>query len=251
LPKVEKLTRRALELDGRSAMGHFTRGMILGIRDWNFEGASGELQEAVAADPKFVQGWMGYSRILVARGKLTEAQQALERALRLDPASPLLGADYCQVFYMQSDFARAELECRKVLEREPGFALAGYYLALSLGMMGRTDEAEGVLAKSPIRPGGVEADRAWLRLLRGDRHPAMVVLEDRRRSIREGDMDASAKLLLATILGNRDEALEALEAGISVRAPELLNLAAEPRLEALRSDPRAAAVLRGVGIGAH
>jgi hypothetical protein len=49
-----------------------------------------------------------------------------------------LGARYYQAFYYAREFRRAEAECRKVL---PHFALAEYYLALSLGWLGRTNEA--------------------------------------------------------------------------------------------------------------
>jgi hypothetical protein len=63
-------------------------------------------------------------------------------------------------------------------------------------------------------------------------------------------VNASAKLLLASILGHVDEAYESLEAGVASRAPELLTLHIEPRLDPIRTDPRYDTVLRRIGIPA-
>jgi hypothetical protein len=55
-----------------------------------------------------------------------------------------------------------------------------------------------------------------------------------------------AKLLLAAVLNRQDEAYEAIEAGLARRAPELLTLHVEPRLDSIRKDPRYAAVLERI-----
>jgi hypothetical protein len=62
--------------------------------------------------------------------------------------------------------------------------------------------------------------------------------------MRQGKVDASAKLLLAAILDRNDEAFEALEAGIAHHSPDLLTLHFEPRLDSLRLDPRYSAIVR-------
>jgi hypothetical protein len=94
----------------------------------------------------------------------------------------------------------------------------------------------------------VEADFAWLSALEGERDPALTALETRRELMRRRKVDATAKLLLAAMLGRNDEAFEALEAGLARRAPELLTLQIEPRLDSIRSDSRYPEVVRRIGI---
>lgn len=247
LPRAEQAARKSLELNPASSPAHYATGMIRMFKDWNFRAAEAEFRRALALDPQSVQVRIGLGRLKIATGEIAEARRFTEEALDLDPASPPLGAQYCCVFYYQRDFRRAESECRKVLDREPGYALAHYYLALSLGFLGRIDEANDSLNRSGLMPGVVEADRAWLRLRNGDRRLALEALERRQELIRQRKVDATAKLLLAASLERFDEAFDALETAVSTRAPEVLTLAVEPRLDPIRADPRYAALLRRIG----
>lgn len=248
MPSAEEHARRAMELDPRSSAAQYSHGTVLLLRDWNFKEAEEAFQRSLQLDPASVQTRIGYVRLHTALGRTKAAQQLVEDALRLDPVSPPLGLEYCRAFYHQRDYRRAEAECRKVLDREPGFALAHYYLALSLGFLGQIEEAHRTLDRSGLMPGVVEVDHSWLRALQGDRRPAAAILEQRRQLIQQGKIGGSAKLLLATILDRKDEAFEAIEAGMKERAPELLVLKVEPRLAALRDDPRYPEMLQRLGV---
>lgn len=246
--QADETARRAVELDSASSPAHYAMGRVLLVKDWNFPAAETAFRRSLDRSPDSALPRIGLAQVFSASGRLRDAQTEIETALRLDPASPLLGGLYCQNFFWQRDFARTELECRKVLEREPRFALAHYYVALSLGFQGRHREAEQALADSGIQPGVIEADLAWLKLLRGDSKPAEALLELRRKQIAGGMIDASAKLLLASILGNMDEAMEALETAIRTRAPEVLSVRWDARLVRLQADPRFEATLRRAGL---
>jgi len=228
--------RRALELDPDLAAAHYANGLLNLLHRWHTESAETEFRRALQLEPASVQTRCGYAQLKFATGQVAEAIRLIEEALRLDPASPRMGARYCQALYFARDYRRAEAECRKVLDREPRFAMAQYYLALSLGWLGRTNEARQSL------------DRAWLSLRDGHPRPAWEALERRRELIRRGKLNATANLLLCTMLGRNDEAFEAIEAGISARAIEVLTLNVDPRLASLSTDPRYPAVLRRIGI---
>jgi tetratricopeptide (TPR) repeat protein len=246
--RAEAAAKKALELDHSLATAHYAVASVQLAYRWEFDKAERGFQRALELDPDSVQSRFGYVQLKFATGELPAALRLIEEALRLDPASPLLGARYCQAFYYARDFRRAEAECRKVLDREPGYAPALYYLGLSLGWLGRTEQARESLDRTSFMPGVLEADRAWLSLRDGDRRPALHVLEQRRELIRKGKINASAKLLLCTMLGYNDEAMEAIEAGVASRAVEMLTLNVEPRLDPLRADPRFGEVLRRIGL---
>jgi tetratricopeptide (TPR) repeat protein len=239
-----------VELDARSSAAHFAMATVYLVKDWNFQSAELELRRALELDPESVQARFGYAILKQTLGDPAGALRLIEEALQLDPASPPLGAHYCRLFYFLRDFHRAEAECRKVLDREPGYALAHYYLALALGSLGRIAEANQSLDRSGWMPGVLEADRAWLSLRQGDRRPAAAALEKRRELVRDGKVGASAKILLTAILGRLDEAYDSLEAGLATRAPELLSIHIDPRLDPIRSDPRYIPLLRRIGIPA-
>jgi DNA-binding winged helix-turn-helix (wHTH) protein/tetratricopeptide (TPR) repeat protein len=253
LPEIiapaEQAARRAVAYDPESSVAHYALGSVVMLKDWDFAAAERSHLRSLELSPDSAQTRMSLAWLYSARGRLDRAQQVLEEALRLDPASPALGTVYCQLFYRQRDFHRAEAECRKVLDREPSYALAHYHLGLILGFLDQYDEAERAFRRSGLMPAVVEADLAWLQLRRGNRSPARALLDVRREQVRKGQVDASAKLLLATILDLRDEAFEAIETGIRVHAIEILNLGVEPRLDSLRSDPRFAPVLQRIHPG--
>jgi DNA-binding winged helix-turn-helix (wHTH) protein/Tfp pilus assembly protein PilF len=250
LPRADQSARKAIELDPNLASAHTAMAMVYLLKDWDFEKSERSFRRALALDPESVQVRLAYARLKLTLNQVNGARSLVEDALRLDPASPALGAEYCRVFYYLRDYHRAEAECRKVLDRESGYALAHYYLALSLGGLDRFQEAAASLDRSGLMPGVVDADRAWLDLRQGNPRRALAVLDERRALIRDGTIDASAKLLLACSLTYMDEAFEALEAALAARAPELLTLHIEPRLDCVRGDRRYAGVLQRIGIPA-
>jgi DNA-binding winged helix-turn-helix (wHTH) protein/tetratricopeptide (TPR) repeat protein len=248
--RAEAEARRALQLDPHLATAHYASGLVNLLYRWRFDQAEKEFLRALELDPKSVLSRLGYTQLKFATGEVKEAIRIVEEALQIDPASPLLGARYCQAFYYAREFHRAEAECRKVIDREPRYALAHYYLALSLGWLGQTESARKALDQTDLAPRVLEVDRAWLRFREGDLRPTLQSLQQRRALIAQNKVNASAKLLLSVMLGRMDEAFEALEAGIAHHALELLTIHIDPRLDPLRSDKRYADVLRRAGLNA-
>ena len=247
-PRADAEAKQALELDASLHTAHYATALSKFLYHRRFDEAEKSFLRALELDPASVQSRLGYTHLKFAKGEIGEAIRLTEEALRLDPASPLLGARYCQSFYFARDFHRAEAECRKVLEREPHFTLARYYLGLSLGWQGRTAEARRSFDGINMGPGVIESDEAWLSLREGDRRPANALLDRRRELIRQGKMAPPAKLLLCAILGEVDEAFEAVEASIVLGAFEVLTFKIDPRLDALRNDLRYPEVLRRIGV---
>lgn len=246
--RVVSAAHKAVQLDPRSGTARSAHGLALATVGWRFDEADAELQRAMELEPGSVQTLFSYSVLKLATGRVHEARRLVEEALRLDPASPALGAQYCKVFYYSRDFERAAFECRQVLDREPGYTLAQYYLALSLGFLGRTGEAMQVLNDSRLAPDVVATDRVWISLQGGDRKPAEARLDTLRELVRRGKIDGSSTLLLAAALGYRDEAFEAIDAALESRASELLTLSVDPRLATMRTDPRFEKALRRAGL---
>lgn len=246
--RAEAEAEKALNLDPTLSTAHQADGYVSLLRHWHLGRSEKSFLRALELDPSSVQARLGYTQLKFTTGEVADAVRINEEALQLDPASPILGARYCQAFYYARDFHRAAAECRKVIDREPHYALALYYLALSLGFLGQTAQARQFLVQAEMSPGVLEVDNAWLSLRDGDRRPALAALERRRELVSRGKLNASANLLLLAMLGLMDPAYEALGAALESHAVELLTLHVDPRLDPLRSDKRYPGVLRQAGL---
>lgn len=238
VPQAKHHAEIALQLDASNSYAHTAAGAVHLLESVDLQAAARHFRLALNQEPDSVSIRSVYSHLLLAMGDLDGAHALVEEALRLDPASPSVGTQYGALFYFQRDYKRAAAELGRVLEREPGYALAHYFLALSQGFLGDFDEAERNLKSARLNPDVVRTDRAWLKAMQGDLRPAKELLAERRLMVQDGTLDVSANLLLACTLGEADEAIAAVESAIETRAAEMLTLHAEPRLDFVRSDSR-------------
>lgn len=238
----------AMRLDTNSGYAHLASAVATMLQRGDLRRAEESFQKALLHDGTTIPANYYYSYLKQAQGDSRGAQRLVESAMQMDPVSPALGTQYAVSFYQQRDFERAAAECRRVLDREPHFGLAHYYLALSLGHLGRFAEAEGHLSRSGLRPGVIATDLAWLKARQGDLQPARAALAEQRRLIAAGKVDAGAKVLMTITLGFSDEALAAIEETVAQRSSGMMTLLGEPRLDPLRRDPRFGELLRKAGL---
>lgn len=242
IPEVQSLAKRALHLEEGNALALAASGAALLIKGQDLAQADRYYRRALEREPNSVTIRYGYSYLKLALSDLDGARALIEEALRIDPASPRIGTQYGTIFYYQRDYLRAAEEFRRVLHREPGYALAHYYLALSLGFLGEADEALANLDASRLNPDVLATDRVWLLAMRGDPAPARELLAERQHLVESGKLDASVNLLLAATLGEKDLATAAIEAANATAAVERMTIHLEPRLDSLRGLPGFGAV---------
>jgi TolB-like protein/Tfp pilus assembly protein PilF len=85
--------RRAIELDDRDAMTHFTCGRAL-LASKDYEGAIAELHSAVELNPNMAVGFCGLADSLAYEGRFAEAIPYFEKAIQLSPHDPQRWAYY-------------------------------------------------------------------------------------------------------------------------------------------------------------
>lgn len=140
--------RRALEIDERDALAHRSLGYVHGMRgdlDREYEAHA----RAVELDPAMALGYQGLAVALPRRGRAEDALAAIEKATRLSPNDPSLGA-FEQVECYARFFLGDHSGCVRVGERavpqrgnQPPLRCT---LAAAYAYLGRESEARAHLA---------------------------------------------------------------------------------------------------------
>jgi DNA-binding winged helix-turn-helix (wHTH) protein/Tfp pilus assembly protein PilF len=246
LSRARTAARRALALDQTLAHAHVSLGHVRVLADFDWKGGENEFRQAIALEPRLAAAHYGYACLLVHSGRIEEARMSIRRAEDLDPVSPLISVAAARIEYYGRRYQHAVEMLREVLEREPSFSQAHYYLAMSLGQLGRTEEALRHLREAHVHSSLTAADEAWLLSLRGNRERARLLLAERRDLVSAGRATSAAMLLPAIDSGENDLAISSLEEMVRARRIELVSLRVNPRLDPLRSDPRFTDLVRRI-----
>ncbi|MGA8390334.1 MAG: winged helix-turn-helix domain-containing tetratricopeptide repeat protein [Pseudolabrys sp.] len=155
---IGELTEKALEagttalaLDEQDYWGH----LVLGLgraRQRRPDDAVRHLSQSVEINPNFALGHAGLGYALACGGQPQRGLEALARAWQIGPLDPFL-AIYAPVTQYMALFALERYDeaitvCRSVAARHPNHAGARRLMTVSLGLLGRIDEAEESLANT-------------------------------------------------------------------------------------------------------
>ena len=142
---------RAVELDDQDPWAHLVLGLAHARRRQP-KPALMHLSKATELNPNFALGHAGLGYGLAAGGHPERGLEALELAHRLSPRDPFLAIYAPTVRYMAL-FALARYEeaihvCRSTITLHPKHAGAWRLLTVSLGLLGKVDEAKAALAQT-------------------------------------------------------------------------------------------------------
>lgn len=238
LRDAEIAAERAVTLEPGLADAHATLGALRLASSWDLAGAAESLKAANELDPHSLRSLYYESRRLTALRRFDEALTLLESARRIDPVSVYIDVQVGYNYYAKRDFESARKVLQGVLQRERTDAHAHYYMALTLAYLGRFDDALTELSLSELRAEVLETDAAWIRARQGNEVPLRAHYRELQRRVREDGLESAALLLPASALGETAEGIRALEAAFGNRAPELIHMLSDPRMDTLRAHPR-------------
>jgi TolB-like protein len=140
---------RAVMLDDDEPWGHLALGLGHARRR-RPELAFEHLSKSVELNPSFALGHAGLGYALACGGQPERGLQSLEQAHRLSPRDPFL-AIYAPIVRYMALFALGRYEetiavCRSTAALHPDHAGAWRLMTVSLGLLGRDDEAREALA---------------------------------------------------------------------------------------------------------
>ena len=242
LEQARTAARRALELDGTLAEAYNALGFVQMQADYQWDAAEKTQLRAIELNPTWADARECYALELAALGRSSEAVMEIEIAERLEPDSWVLKAAHATILY----YARRYDESLAIIgeiargskDWNLGDLMAQDYWAKSMPAEALTAVQRLPESFSPhIRTPLLVA--AYARA--GEEKKAREVLATYR--VRP-ETAAWYYLALAHIaLGERAEALRALEGDYDRRSAEILFIAVDPMMDNLRADPRFRALL--------
>jgi TolB-like protein/class 3 adenylate cyclase/Tfp pilus assembly protein PilF len=250
LPRARAAALKALEIDDALSAAHRSMGIVLFFFDWDWEGAESELRRAIELDPSNATFRFAYSGFLSVLGRHEEALAEIERAVAFDPWHLLTNTHAGYPYYMARQYDRAIEEFEKALTLDANFYDTHCHLGWTYIHKGMVEDAIAAQEKAVLLGGGSARTKAALAYAYGSAGrtaDAVAIIEELKQRSDSHYVSPYQIALANAGLGQTDEAFEWLEKGYEERDTGMLELAVEPALDPLRSEPRFQNLLRRIG----
>jgi len=232
---ADQASRKALELDDTLSEAHNARAITL-TNQLKWSEAEGEFRRAIALNPNESSAHYFYAFLyLMPQNRIEESLQEFRTALSLDPLSGIMNVNYALTLMVARRSPEAISQMQKLLERDPSFSPAHFYLSQIYVSNGRYAEAVSELRESAIGrvKGPASPDLEGylkLMLIAGDTAPP------------------TNTAVVYALAGDRNKAFEYLEKAYTEQDSELGACIRFPAFDVLKSDPRWAPYMRRLGL---
>jgi tetratricopeptide (TPR) repeat protein len=240
LGTVRAVAEHVLQQGILAAEAHTTLAAVKAFYDLDWTGAEADFKRAIEIDPNYATAWQWRGLFCCALGRLDEGLTALRTATERDPLSLMANTQLACGLYQSKCYAEAEEACGLVIEMDPTFWPARYFLGLvyeqqklfaqAVRELRQAEEiSEGnTLPLSGLAHAHASAGSQW------DAREILLRLQQ-RSPIYVSDW---ALALVHAGLGETALALELLRRSILNRSPQsAMFLSSDPRLDCLRSEP--------------
>ena len=243
--------RRAVLLDDSLAEAHAALGYVKFRIDWDWAGAEAAFKRALELKPGYARAHEWYALYLSIQLRLPEAMAEMQRAQQLDPLSASVSNGVGRILHFERNYNEAVRQFRETLALEPQYAEAHFSLGLSYQMLRRYDDSvaafQTALALSGNRP--VISAMLGLTLGRAGRRAEAQKIYDEMSQLALQPPGTSLCLgLISAGLGESDRTVQYLARAYEERDGILIYLAVDPVTATTLSDPRAAALVRKMGL---
>jgi len=251
MPKAKAMAMRALEIDDSLADAHAALGNYYAEYEHDWANAEREFRKAIELDPNYATAyqWLGNS-VLAPTKRFDEALVALRRAEELDPLSPVIGTNLTDTLVYMRQYDEAIAKYKGVLALEPNFAFGRFAIGWAYYANGAYPEAIAEYRRSleisydPQTNGFMAAALAKA----GQREEAASILERLREDSLKHYVPNIAIAVACSGIGQKSEAMDWLEKGVTAREPYVTWLAVDPAYDDLRTEPRFKELLKKLNL---
>jgi len=249
--KAKAAVKKALEIDPELAEAHASLGWINMFYDWDWKGAEIELLQAIRSNPDYAQAHIWYGMFLTITGRFDESLGEMKKAQELEPLESLCNTMVGWSYYMARKFENSIEIFQKVIDTDPNFMIAYWYLAGSYLGIHKLDDAIIAAQKLVQLSGGALFALASLGVAyssAGMKQEMLNVLKQ-MQEVSKHHYHSPHNMALAQLgTGDHDKLLDYLEQAYSERESMMVFLAFTPIFDNVRNDPRYQELLRKMGL---
>jgi serine/threonine-protein kinase len=247
MPKSREAAEKAIALDDSLSDAWAALATSTFWYEFDWQSADQQFRKAVDLDPNNAQAHLFYAHMLSNIGRHDAALAEIGRAKEADPIGLTTNAIYGQILLFAGRTDEALDQLKSVLDMNPDFWLAHLFLSrayLAKGMLAESVQ-EASRANSIAGENAESAALAGYGLARsGDTDGARRVLAQLEQRAASTYVPKYDLAVLHAGLGENSKALDMLEASYARREPLMVFLAVEPKWDALRAEPRFAALMK-------
>ncbi|HKF69724.1 MAG TPA: tetratricopeptide repeat protein, partial [Vicinamibacterales bacterium] len=140
-PRANDAAMTAVRLDATLTEPHTSLAYVRFYHDWDWTAAEAEFRRALTLNPHYATAHQWYAVYLTAMGRFEEARAAIGRAQALDPTSLVINTDVGFVLYYSRQYDAAIQQLQMVVDMNPDFALAHFWLGRAYQQQRRYDDA--------------------------------------------------------------------------------------------------------------
>ena len=250
LERADAMVAKALELDPGLAEAHSTRGLALQA-GFRLREAEEEFKEAIRLKPSYATARQWYMWTLLPQRRWAEALETIEKAVALDPLSPIINKNLGDYYLSVREYPKAVDPYARAVEL--GMYPCHGDLAFAYGKLGEFDRMKSEYAKFE------EALRDTLPMVRVSAEMVMAYVMDDKETVRrllpeaeahpqETGMNLYSAALFRFYLGEPDAGFRLVEESYAKKEDSLLSISYDQDLDGVRKDPRYISIIERLGL---
>jgi tetratricopeptide (TPR) repeat protein len=234
--------------------GHASLAFIAGMGDWNWKASEAGFLRAEELNPSRWATHYWFGIVLGLCSRTDEAMRQIEKALDLEPLSPIIRHAAAMILLGVRRTGEAIQHCLKALEIDPDYFLARLWLGIAYKQESKYDQAILELERATELTGGGPVAAGPLGhayAVAGRNDEARRLLGRLQEPTGHRHVDPYSLAVIYVGLGEQDQALELLEKACDAHSGLLTSeIKIDPAWDAFRSHARFASVLQRMGIPA-
>jgi serine/threonine protein kinase/tetratricopeptide (TPR) repeat protein len=240
LPKLRAAAAKALQLDDHLAEAH-TSLAWLKFHEWDWNGAEAEFKRAIELNQSYPTAHVWYGEYLTAQGRFDQAAAEMARAFETSPLSPVVNLAGAQRAYYARQYPQAVEASQKTLALDQAFVPAHSLLAKAYAQQSAYPQALAEFKKALDGSGGDTNELAAQGFGFAVAHQpveARQVLSELKERSQQTYVQPLWVAVIHTALGEKDQALDKLQAAFDDHSVGLVFLKVDPVFDPLHSDAR-------------